>query len=46
MSNYNLIKEIYNIIKNFEKKDGWDRDGEEEMEQIKLLLQKKRPHIR
>lgn len=46
MSNYQIIQEIYNIIKNFDKKSVWDRDGEEEIEQLKLLIEKKRPHIR
>ena len=46
MSNYKIIQEIYNIIKNFDNKSVWDKDGEEEMEQIKLLIEKKRPQIR
>lgn len=46
MSNYKIIQEIYNIIKNFDNKKVWDKDGEEEMEQIKLLIEKKRPQIR
>ena len=46
MSNYKIIQEIYNIIKNFDNKSVWDKDAEEEMEQIKLLIEKKRPQIR
>ena len=46
MSNYDIIKEIYKVVKEHEAKQDWDKDGEEEMAKIKLLLEKKRPHIR
>jgi hypothetical protein len=45
MTNYNIIKEIYKISKELEKQSAWDRDGEEAIEKIIELIEKKRPHL-
>tara|TARA_Y100000310_G_C20060899_1_gene524928 strand:+ start:118 stop:297 length:180 start_codon:yes stop_codon:yes gene_type:complete len=43
MRNFEIIKEIYKISKEVEKQSPWDRDGEEAIEKIKKLIERRRP---
>ena len=43
MTNFDIIKEIHKISKEVEKQSPWDRDGEEAIEKILQLIEKKRP---
>ena len=43
MRNYDIIKEIYKITKEQEHLSSWERDGVEQVEKIKKLIEHRRP---
>ena len=43
MTNFDIIKGIYKISKEEEHKSIWDRDGTEQLEKIKKLIEHHRP---
>jgi hypothetical protein len=45
MSNFDIIKEIYEIVHEEEHLGIWERDGTEQLEKIKKLIEHRRPLI-
>ena len=43
MKNFEIIKEIYKITKEQEHLSSWERDGVEQVEKIKKLIEHRRP---
>ena len=43
MTNFDIIREVYKISKEEEHKSHWDRDGTEQLEKIKKLIEHRRP---
>ena len=43
MTNFQIVKEIYKIAQEEDWKSIWDRDGTEQLEKIKKLIEHRRP---
>ena len=43
MTNFEIIKEIYKIAQEEDWKSEWERDGTEQLEKIKKLIEHRRP---
>jgi hypothetical protein len=43
MRNFEIIKEVYKIAQEEDGKSEWERDGTEQLEKIKKLIEHRRP---
>jgi hypothetical protein len=43
MRNFEIIKEVYKITKEQEHLSSWERDGVEQVEKIRKLIEHRRP---